>query len=158
MEKEGSPQVGRPLGGSAGYPECAKASNESVIVHMFKLNFFNTSEFTFSKMLGDPDKLAANLRNYMAGFSSKARKIIEKFKFEEEIEKLDEANRLFEVVKQLGAVDLHPKVIPNIAMGYLFEDLVRRFNEQANEGPLHSSGSDQADGESSVHQRRPRLS
>jgi len=106
---------------------------EKIINQKFKLNFHNTSEFTFQKLLGDPDKLAANLRNYMAGFSARARKIIEKFKFEEEIEKLEEANRLFEVIKEVAAVDLHPNVIPNIAMGYLFEDLVRRFNEQANE-------------------------
>jgi len=106
---------------------------EKIINQKFKLTFHNTSEFTFQKLLGDPDKLAANLTNFMAGFSSRARKIIEKFKFEEEIEKLDEANRLFEVIKEVAAVDLHPDRIPNIAMGYLFEDLVRRFNEQANE-------------------------
>jgi type I restriction enzyme M protein len=106
---------------------------EKIINQKFHLNFHNTSEFTFAKLLGDPDKLASNLGNYIAGFSSRARKIIEKFKFEEEIEKLEEANRLFEVVKQVAAVDLHPDTIPNIAMGYLFEDLVRRFNEQANE-------------------------
>lgn len=106
---------------------------EKTINHKFRLTFHNTSEFTFQNLLGDPDKLAANLVNFMAGFSSRARKIIEKFKFEEEIEKLEEANRLFEVVKQVAAVDLHPDTIPNIAMGYLFEDLVRRFNEQANE-------------------------
>ena len=69
----------------------------------------------------------------MAGFSSRARKIIEKFKFDEEIEQLEDANRLFEVVKEIAAVDLHPDTISNIDMGYLFEDLVRRFNEQANE-------------------------
>ena len=112
---------------------------EKIINQRFKLTFYNTSEFTFEKLLGDPDKLAANLMNFMAGFSTRARKIIEKFKFEEEIEKLEEANRLFEVVKQVAAVDLrletpdHPDGIPNIAMGYVFEDLVRRFNEQANE-------------------------
>lgn len=106
---------------------------EKIINKKFKLTFHNTSKFTFETLLGDPDKLAANLGNYMAGFSSRARKIIEKFKFEEEIEKLEEANRLFEVVKQVAAVDLHPETIPNIAMGYVFEDLVRRFNEQANE-------------------------
>ncbi|NOS72195.1 MAG: SAM-dependent DNA methyltransferase [Verrucomicrobia bacterium] len=112
---------------------------EKIINQKFKLPFFNISEFTFETLLGDPDKLAANLGNYMAGFSSRARKIIEKFKFEEEIEKLEEANRLFEVVKEVAAVDLHPETpehpdgIPNIAMGYVFEDLVRRFNEQANE-------------------------
>lgn len=106
---------------------------EKIITHKIKVPFFNLSEFTFETLLGDPDKLAANLGNYMAGFSSRARKIIEKFKFDEEIDKLEEANRLFEVVKEVAAVDLHPDTIPNIAMGYVFEDLVRRFNEQANE-------------------------
>ncbi|MDY0011953.1 MAG: class I SAM-dependent DNA methyltransferase [Rhodocyclaceae bacterium] len=106
---------------------------ETMINHRFKLNFHNTSEFTFQNLLGDADKLAANMNNYIAGFSARARKIIEKFKFDEEIEKLDEANRLFEVVKQVAAIDLHPDRITNIEMGYLFEDLVRRFNEQANE-------------------------
>lgn len=106
---------------------------EIIINNKLKIPFHNTSEFTFRKLLGDPDKLAANLTNYMAGFSSRARKIIEKFKFEEEIERLDEANRLFEVISSVANVDLHPDRIPNIAMGYLFEDLVRRFNEQANE-------------------------
>lgn len=106
---------------------------EKMINRKFKLTFHNTSEFTFQKLLGDPDKLAANLGNFIAGFSSRARIILEKFKFEEEIEKLDEANRLFEIVKEVAKVDLHPDKIPNIAMGYVFEDLVRRFNEQANE-------------------------
>ena len=116
-----------------GKPKYDAETIEKMVFHKFKLAFFNTSEFTFQSLLGDPDKLAANLANYMAGFSSRARKIIEKFKFEEEIEKLEEANRLFDVIKQVAAVDLHPDTIPNIAMGYLFEDLVRRFNEQANE-------------------------
>ncbi len=116
-----------------GKPKYDTETIEKMVFHKFDLAFFNTSEFTFQTLLGDPDKLAANLTNYMAGFSTRARKIIEKFKFEEEIDKLEEANRLFDVVKQVAAVDLHPDTIPNIAMGYLFEDLVRRFNEQANE-------------------------
>ena len=64
---------------------------EKIINQKFKLPFHNTSKFTFNSLLGDPDKLAANLGNYIAGFSSRARKIIEKFKFDEGIEKLDEA-------------------------------------------------------------------
>ena len=119
--------------GKDGKPKHDAATIEKMVTHKFDLSFYNTSEFTFQSLLGDPDKLAANLENYMAGFSSRARKIIEKFKFHEEIEKLEESNRLFDVVKQIAAVDLHPATIPNIAMGYLFEDLVRRFNEQANE-------------------------
>lgn len=106
---------------------------ESMVQRKFNLPFHNTSAFTFRSLLADADKLAANLTTYIAGFSSNARKILEKFKFEEEIEKLEEANRLYEVIKEVAAVDLHPDRIGNIEMGYLFEDLVRRFNEQANE-------------------------
>lgn len=114
-------------------PKFDSSGIEKRINGKFKISFYNTSEFTFQKLLGDPDNIAPNLLKYMAGFSSHARKIIEKFKFEEEIEKLDEANRLFEVLQEVAKVDLHPNRVPNIEMGYLFEDLVRRFNEQANE-------------------------
>lgn len=106
---------------------------EKMINRKFNLTFHNTSEFTFEKLLGDADGLAKNLSNYIAGFSVRVRSIIEKFEFEKEIEKLDEANRLFDVFKKVAAQDLHPKRLDNIGMGYLFEDLVRRFNEQANE-------------------------
>ncbi len=106
---------------------------EKMINRKYGLNFHNISEFSFTNLLGDPDNIAPNMMRYIAGFSSHARKIIEKFKFDEEIEKLDEANRLYEVIKEVAKVDLHPDRIPNIEMGYLFEDLVRRFNEQANE-------------------------
>ena len=106
---------------------------EKMVNRKFGLHFFNTSKFTFQKLLGDADGLASNLNNYIAGFSSRARKILEKFKFEEEIEKLEEANRLFEVFKQVASQNLHPDIFDNVGMGYLFEDLVRRFNEQANE-------------------------
>ncbi|MEZ5478345.1 MAG: N-6 DNA methylase [Thiolinea sp.] len=106
---------------------------EKTINHKFGLSFHNTSQFTFANLLDDPDKLPANLKAFINGFSSRARTILEKFKFEEEIERLDEANRLFEIVKEFKQVDLHPERIPNTAMGHIFEDLVRRFNEQANE-------------------------
>ncbi len=110
-----------------------KETIEKMINRKFKLTFHNTSKFTFQKMLGDPDGLAKNLNNYIAGFSTRAREIVQKFKFDEEIEKLDEANRLFDVFKKVASQDLHPDKFDNLGMGYLFEDLVRRFNEQANE-------------------------
>lgn len=91
---------------------------ERMINHRFKLNFHNTREFSVQNLLGDADKLSANLNNYIAVFSARARKIIEKFKFDEEIEKRDEANRLFEVVKEVVTVDFHPDRITNIEMGY----------------------------------------
>jgi type I restriction enzyme M protein len=106
---------------------------EATLCRRLKLPFFNSSRFTFAKLLGDPDKLAPNLVAYIKGFSGTTRQILERFEFEAEIEKLDKANRLFEIVKTMAAVDLHPSTVPNTSMGYVFEDLVRRFNEQANE-------------------------
>lgn len=106
---------------------------EKTINHKFDLSFHNVSKLSFTNLLDDHDKLATNLKAYISGFSTRARSIIEKFKFEEEIERLDEANRLYEIIDKFKGVDLHPDRIDNIAMGYIFEDLVRRFNEQANE-------------------------
>lgn len=94
---------------------------------------YNTSPFTFDKLLGDPDNIAPNLVAYINGFSPTARAIFERFKFTDQIEKLDASNRLFTIVKAMADVDLHPERIDNLQMGYLFEHLVMRFNEQANE-------------------------
>jgi len=94
---------------------------------------YNISRFTFQKLLGDPDGLAKNLTAYIKGFSPKVREIFEKFEFEAEIEKLDGANHLFEIIKEFSTIDLHPERVSNIQMGYVFENLIRRFNEQANE-------------------------
>jgi type I restriction enzyme M protein len=109
------------------------ATIEKTLLHEFKLPFFNTSRFTFAKLMGAPDDLAPNLVAFIKGFSFEARKILDRFEFDKEIQKLDEANALFEIFKAFAAVDLHPSKVPNTAMGYVFEDLVRRFNEQANE-------------------------
>lgn len=96
---------------------------------------YNTSPFTFEKLLGDPTNIASNLVAYIHGFSPRARDIFEKFDFESEIQKLDENDRLYLIIKEICAsnIDLSPKHISNLQMGYLFEELVRKFNEQANE-------------------------
>ena len=100
-----------------------------------KQELFNTSGFTFEKLLGDAPNIAGNLIAYIQGFSPRARDIFDKFEFETEIAKLDEANRLFLIIKEFCSADINlsPKVISNLQMGYLFEELVRKFNEQANE-------------------------
>ena len=98
-----------------------------------KYPFYNISSFTFAKLLGDPDNIAQNLTSYINSFSETAKNIFERFKFAEQIEKLDASNRLFEIIKAMVNVDLHPDRIDNLQMGYLFEHLVMRFNEQANE-------------------------
>ncbi len=94
---------------------------------------YNTSPYTFARLLGDAENIAPNLVSYINGFSPTARSIFERFKFADQIEKLDASNRLFTVVKAMTDVNLHPDRIDNLQMGYLFEHLVMRFNEQANE-------------------------
>ncbi len=100
-----------------------------------KQELFNTSGFTFEKLLGDAPNIASNLIAYIQGFSPRARDIFDKFEFEAEIAKLDEANRLYLIIKEFCSADINlsPKAISNLQMGYLFEELVRKFNEQANE-------------------------
>jgi len=98
-----------------------------------KFPLYNTCPFTFQKLLGDAENIAPNLVAYINGFSSTARAIFERFKFGDQIEKLDSSNRLFTIVKAMAEVALHPSRIDNMQMGYLFEHLVMRFNEQANE-------------------------
>jgi type I restriction enzyme M protein len=95
--------------------------------------FWNASRFTFEKLKGDPDNIAANLTNYIKGFSSRAREIIEHFGFEEHIAKLDKTNRLYLLVLKFCEIDLHPDRVSNHEMGYIFEELIRRFNEASNE-------------------------
>ncbi len=96
---------------------------------------YNISKYDFEKLLGDPDNIARNLVTYIEGFSPKAKDIFAKFGFEAEIEKLDNSNRLFMIIKEFTdpKVDLHPDHVSNLQMGYVFEELVRKFNEQANE-------------------------
>lgn len=100
-----------------------------------KQELFNASGFTFEKLLGDAPNIAGNLIAYIQGFSPRARDIFDKFEFEAEIAKLDEANRLYLIIKEFcsSEINLSPKAINNLQMGYLFEELVRKFNEQANE-------------------------
>lgn len=95
--------------------------------------FHNTSKFTFEKLKGEPDTIAENLVDYLAGFSKQAKEILEHFGFEEQIAKLDKADRLFLIVSRFCEVDLHPSKVSNREMGYLFEELIRRFNEASNE-------------------------
>ncbi|MPY91286.1 MAG: N-6 DNA methylase, partial [Luteitalea sp.] len=97
--------------------------------------FYNTSRYDFEKLLADAPHLAANLRNYIAGFSSNMREVLEKFDFDNTISKLDEAGLLFKVLERFKNVDLHPDKIDNPTMGTVFEELIRKFNEALNENP-----------------------
>ncbi len=97
------------------------------------LGFHNHSQLDFYKLKGDPDNIGRHLADFINGFSENIRKIFERFEFDKEIEKLEESNRLYQVVAQFAEIDLHPRRVDNITMGLVFEDLIRRFNEAANE-------------------------
>jgi len=95
--------------------------------------FHNHSPLDFGKLKGDPDNIEKHLVSYIKGFSANVRTIFEFFEFENEIEKMREANILYLVVSKFCDVDLHPDKVPNEQMGLIFENLIRRFNELANE-------------------------
>lgn len=97
--------------------------------------FYNTSRYDFDTLLADAPQLAANLRNFIAGFSDNMREVLERFDFDNTISKLDEAGLLFQVLERFKFVDLHPDRIDNATMGTIFEELIRRFNEALDENP-----------------------
>ncbi len=97
--------------------------------------FYNTSRYDFEKLLADAPHTAANLRNYIAGFSPNMREVLEKFDFDNTIGKLDEAGLLFQVLERFKNADLHPDRVDNPTMGTIFEELIRKFNEALNENP-----------------------
>lgn len=96
-------------------------------------NFHNRSPFSFARLIADPNNLAANLRDYINGLSGDAREVIEQFEFDNHITKLDDANLLFIVVKRFQEINLHPDRISSMEMGYMFEELIRKFAEISNE-------------------------
>jgi len=95
--------------------------------------FYNTSPLTFVKLLGDPTSIADSLSLYVGGFSAAAKDVIDKFDFGVQIERLRRANLLYQVCGKFADLDLHPGVVSNIEMGYLYEELIRRFSELSNE-------------------------
>lgn len=108
-------------------------NTEPVLNKVAGFSFHNKSKLDFEKLKADPDNIAANLRNYISGFSSGGREIIEYFSFNDQISRLDEANLLFLVISRFAQVDLHPDEASGVEMGYVFEELIREFSELSNE-------------------------
>lgn len=97
--------------------------------------FYNTSKYTFEKLLDDPDNIEENFRDYLNGFSENVQDIIEKFKFDGHITTMANKGILYIVIKEFTSpkANLHPDVISNLEMGYIFEEIIRRFSEAHNE-------------------------
>ncbi len=95
--------------------------------------FYNTSLLNLRRVLDDPERIADNLQIYMAEFSPEARDVLEKFDFRTQIDRLDRANLLYLVLSRFRELDLRPEAVSNLEMGYLYEELIRRFSELSNE-------------------------
>lgn len=108
-------------------------NQEPVLCVVAKEQFYNISKLDMTKLLDDPGHLAANLRSYIAAFSSGARDVLEKFDFDSQIARMDKANILYLVMSKFVEIDLHPNKVSNLEMGYLYEELIRRFSELSNE-------------------------
>ncbi len=104
-------------------------------------DFYNTSKYDLAELVNEPDNIAGNFREYIKGFSSNVQDIIRSLEFDKQIDKMDENDRLYSVVKAFSELDLSPKTIDNVKMGYIFEDLIRRFSENAEAGD-HYTGRD----------------
>jgi len=140
--------------------ECALAPTKQKVVEQYKSNpnfpvkamcrvsgyqFYNTSEYTLAELVNDADHLAANFKSYLEGFSPNVLEILmsnEKgLDFSKQIDKMDKNNRLLSVVKAFSELDLDPQTIDNMKMGYIFEELIRKFSENAEAGD-HYTGRD----------------
>ncbi len=136
--------------------ECALAATKKAVVEQYKTNpsypakamyrvsgyqFYNTSDFDLAELINDSDHLAANFRNYIQSFSANIQDIIKSLDFDKQIDKMDKNNRLLAVVKAFSEIDLAPRTIDNVKMGYIFEELIRKFSENAEAGD-HYTGRD----------------
>lgn len=136
--------------------ECALKNTKQAVVEQYKKNptypakamcrvsgyqFFNTSEYSLAELVNDSEHLASNFRNYIEGFSANVQDIIRSLDFDKQIDKMDKNNRLLSVVKAFSELDLNPETIDNVKMGYIFEDLIRRFSENTEAGD-HYTGRD----------------
>ena len=96
--------------------------------------FYNTSRFTLKTLLDDSDNIESNFSSYIDGFSENVKEILNHLDIKNQIKKMNKANRLYGVVKKFSEIDFNPKTIDNHKMGYIFEDIIRRYSENIDAG------------------------
>ncbi len=106
---------------------------EPMLRRAAKQEFYNVSPLDFRGLLADPEHIARSLRLYIGAFSPGAVEVLDKYGFDAQITRLDEAGLLYQVVARFADIDLHPEVVSNVEMGYVFEELIRKFSEAGNE-------------------------
>jgi type I restriction enzyme M protein len=108
-------------------------SRDFLLQKVSGFSFYNTSPYDLQKILGDPSNLKSNLQAYVLGFSPNVRDVFERYEFETQINKLDEADLLMLVIQEFLKVDLHPELVDNTQMGHIFEELIGKAMEASNE-------------------------
>ncbi|AUO06478.1 N-6 DNA methylase [Paenibacillus jamilae] len=140
--------------------ECALEPTKNAVVAQHKANpnypakamyrvsgfqFYNTSEYDLAELINDSENLAANFKSYIQGFSANVQEIIlsndKGLDFKTQIDKMDKSNRLLSVIKAFSELNLNPQTIDNVKMGYIFEELIKKFSENAEAGD-HYTGRD----------------
>lgn len=117
------------------YESIPEQSQEELIkTELDGLDFYNISPFGFDNLCDDQDHLKENFIAYLQGFSSNIKDIIAHFDFNKDIDKLAKNNQLYHVIQEFKNVDLHPNRVDNQTMGYIFEELIRKFKENAEAG------------------------
>lgn len=117
----------------AGKKNVSSEMSEVLIMSVSKYPFFNTSRFTFESLLDDPSYIKTNLKKYLDSFSDNVKNIFGHFEFKRQIDKLDSSDLLYQVMQEFIKFELHPKKVSNTDMGYVFEELIRKFSELSNE-------------------------
>lgn len=110
-----------------------KVKNYDILKSITGYDFYNTSPYTFKKLLEDPSHIEKNMRAYIDGFSENIKSIFEKFEFDKQLDKLKESDILYLIIQEFDKIDLDPTKISNHDIGLAFEELIRKFNEQSNE-------------------------
>jgi len=106
---------------------------EPILKKAAGVEFFNSSPYTFKKLLEDPRDIVKNFKLYLNGYSSNIRDIFDKFDFNKQLSRLEGGQLFYLVIKELARIDLHPKSVDNHQMGEIFEELLRKFSEMSNE-------------------------
>ncbi|WP_167141994.1 type I restriction-modification system subunit M [Canibacter zhoujuaniae] len=110
---------------------------DAILKQVSTYPFYNTSRYTLEKLLAEPAQLHRNLKTYIEAFSPNIRMILDRdegLDFFSQIDKMHKGSRLTGVVRKFAELDLAPERINNVAMGYMFEELIRRFSENAEAG------------------------
>ena len=107
---------------------------EKIFESITGYKYYNTSKHTLKNLLNEPDAIKDNFLDYLDGYSKRVKDIIENLKFKEQVDTLASTGRLFTVVKKFSELDLSPSTVDSMRMGYMFEDIIRRFSENEEAG------------------------